>query len=85
MDREKCIELFNSLIESPNHINAEILVPVLLDYLNESGIKDVDKKIGEIIQNTSLLLSIIPKMIDYCKYKYNINTVTKDNQILLYF
>jgi hypothetical protein len=84
MNREESVKLLNTILNSPNSINAKILTPALLDFLSEKNIKDPDKKVGILLQEPSLLAVVIPKMVDFYRHKYTIMTIMQNNQIIAY-
>lgn len=84
MNREESVKLLNTILNSPNSIDAKILTPALLDFLSEKDIKDPDKQVGILLQEPSLLAVVMPKMIDFYRYKYTIMAIIQNNQIIAY-
>ena len=84
-DKQTCIKVFNSLIRGTPESWNDVVFPLISEYLTEVKYENYEKLISLIGQNPNLAQQIIPDMVRYYCQKYQILSISKNNQILVYY
>ena len=77
MNKNDCIDVFNSMIRGTPISFQEKLLPMYSEYLTENNIENSEKLINLVVQNPQLIQQSIPQIVEHYCRKYNILILQK--------
>lgn len=86
MKKIEIVNLFNSKLREEDFIIDNAIVELAVEYLTDLGYKNPEKFIEYLIQHyPELFVNLYKRMVKHFCVKYSITTLSKNNQILMYY
>ena len=84
-DKKECVDILNAMVRgTPVDFNKQ-LMPMIIEYLEDSNYEKKDDMMKAIAQNPALATNIMPTVCNFFRKKFNISFLSFNNKILMYY